>query len=99
MGRGVSVGRAPQGSRGSASKSRKKQGSLEDLRWRVERLERQVSRLSELVRQHAMDADRLVQIVAEDREVLVEELIKRKAALQDNSLVPPGTVPRYNGAS
>ncbi len=46
-----------------------------------------------------MDADRLVQIVAEDREVLVEELIKRKAALQDNSLVPPGTVPRYNGAS
>ncbi len=99
MGRGGRIQRATQASRGSAGKGRKKQGSLEDLRWRVERLDRQVSRLSELVRQHAMDADRLVQIVAEDREVLVEELVKRKAALQDNQLPLPGTVPRYNGAS
>lgn len=99
MGRGVSVGRAPQGPRGPAGKGRKKQGSLEDLRWRVERLERQVSRLSELVRQHAMDADRLVQIVAEDREVLVEELLKRKTALQEHQPARPGAVSRYNGGS
>lgn len=97
MGRGGSVRRASQGPRGSAGKNHKKQGSLEDLRWRVERLERQVSRLSELVRQHAMDADRLVQIVAEDREVLVE-VLKRRSAMQDNQPAPPGTVPRYNGA-
>lgn len=99
MGRGVSVRREPQGPRGSAGKSQKKQGSLEDLRWRVERLERQVSRLSELVRQHAMDADRLVQIVAEDREVLVEELLKRKTAAQDGQPAPPDAAARYNGGS
>lgn len=99
MGRGLSAGRAPQGPRRSNGKGQRKQGSLEDLRWRVERLERQVSRLSELVRQHALDADRLVQIVAEDREVLVEELLKRRSALQDNQPAPPGVVPRYNGAS
>lgn len=99
MGRVGSVGRAPQGARGSAGKGRKKQASLADLRWRVERLERQVSRLSELVRQHAMDADRLVQIVAEDREVLLEELLRRRAALTDNQPAPPGAAPKYNGAS
>ncbi len=99
MGRGLSAGRVPKGPRGSNGKSQRKQGSLADLRWRVERLERQVSRLSELVRQHALDADRLVQIVAEDREVLLEELLKKKSALQDNQPAPPGALSRYNGAS
>ena len=47
---------------------------LRGMLWRVDRLERQVQRLSELVRQHAADADRLVQIVAEDREILWQEL-------------------------
>ena len=48
---------------------------LEGMVWRVDRLERQVRRLSELVREHAVDADRLVQIVAEDREILQRELL------------------------
>ncbi|MFO0730455.1 MAG: ABC transporter ATP-binding protein [Nitrospiraceae bacterium] len=38
--------------------------------WRLERLERQVQKLSELVREFAEDNDRLVRIVAEDRDVI-----------------------------
>lgn len=53
------------------------QQGIKGMRWRVDRLERQVQRLSELVREHAEDADRLVQIVAEDREVLQQELMTR----------------------
>ncbi|MGH7255023.1 MAG: hypothetical protein ACREI3_04530 [Nitrospirales bacterium] len=49
---------------------------LGHIMWRVERLERQVRTLSELVRDHAEDADRLVRIVAEDREVLRRELLQ-----------------------
>jgi hypothetical protein len=36
-----------------------------------------VRRLSELVRDHAEDADRLVRIVAEDRDVLRRELLQQ----------------------
>jgi hypothetical protein len=50
--------------------------SLEDVLWRLDRLERQVQTLSELVRDHAEDADRLVRIVAEDREVLRQQLLR-----------------------
>lgn len=49
---------------------------LRNVLWRLDRLERQVRTLSELVRDHAEDADRLVRIVAEDREVLRQELLR-----------------------
>lgn len=54
--------------------------SLHQMLWRLERLERQVQRLSELVRDHAEDADRLVKIVAEDRDVLRRELLRQHQA-------------------
>jgi hypothetical protein len=49
---------------------------LDDILWRLDRLERQVQTLSELVRDHAEDADRVVRIVAEDREVLRQQLLR-----------------------
>jgi hypothetical protein len=52
----------------------------QDILWRLDRLERQVHTLSELVREHAEDADRLVRIVAEDREVLRRELLRQHQA-------------------
>ena len=52
----------------------------EDLLWRIERLERQVHTLSELVRDHAEDMDRLVRIVAEDRDMLRRELLRQHQA-------------------
>jgi len=48
---------------------------LHSVLWRLDRLERQVRTLSELVRDHAEDADRLVRIVGEDHEVLRRELL------------------------
>ena len=53
---------------------------FQSVMWRVERLERQIGKLSELIREHAVDADRLVQIVAEDREILRQELALRLSA-------------------
>ncbi len=52
----------------------------ENLLWRIDRLERQVHTLSELVREHAEDMDRLVRIVGEDREVLRRELLRQHHA-------------------
>jgi len=52
----------------------------QDILWRLDRLERQVHTLTELVRDHAEDADRLVRIVAEDREVLRRELLRQHQA-------------------
>jgi hypothetical protein len=49
---------------------------IQELLWRVDRLERQVRTLSELVRDHAEDADRLVKIVGEDHEALRRELLR-----------------------
>jgi hypothetical protein len=49
---------------------------MTEVLWRLERLERQVCTLSELVRDHAEDADRLVRIVAEDHEALRQELLQ-----------------------
>lgn len=54
---------------------------LQSLLWRVDRLERQVRTLSELVRDHAEDADRLVRIVSEDHEVLRRELVQEHREL------------------
>ncbi len=54
---------------------------LADVIWRVNRLERQVRTLSELVRDHAEDADRLVRIVSEDHEALRRELLREHQEL------------------
>ena len=50
---------------------------MKEMVWRLERLERQVQRLSQLVRNHAEDNDRLVRIVAEDRDVIRRELLRK----------------------
>ncbi len=59
--------------------------------WRVERLERQIGKLSELIREHAVDADRLVQIVAEDRELLHQELTLRLAMTRKEKKASPAS--------
>ena len=51
--------------------------SPKDLAWRVERLEAQLQKLTELVRDHAEDVDRLVRIVAEDRNVIRQQLLRK----------------------
>ncbi|MBI3603903.1 MAG: hypothetical protein HY205_05595 [Nitrospirae bacterium] len=58
-----------------AVKDSPSQPVLQSVLWRLDRLERQVRTLSELVRDHAEDADRLVKIVGEDHEVLRRELL------------------------
>jgi hypothetical protein len=55
----------------------KKAESADDMAWRVERLEGQLQKLSELVREHAEDVDRLVRIVAEDRDVIRRQLLRK----------------------
>ncbi len=50
---------------------------LSDLRWRLERLESQMQKLSELVRDHAEDMDRLVRIVAENSDILRRQLLRK----------------------
>lgn len=52
-------------------------GSLAEMAWRLERLEGQLQKLSELVREHAEDVDRLVRIVAEDRDVIRRQLLRK----------------------
>jgi len=44
---------------------------------RLERLEEQMQKLSELVRDHAEDMDRLVRIVAENRDVIRQQLVRK----------------------
>lgn len=51
--------------------------SMNDLTWRLERLEGQMQKLSELVRDHAEDMDRLVSIVAENREIIRRQLLRK----------------------
>ncbi len=51
--------------------------SLQDALWRLERLESQMQKLSELVRDHAEDVDRLVRIVAEDRNTIRRQLLRK----------------------
>ncbi|HEU0067900.1 MAG TPA: hypothetical protein VFQ26_01390, partial [Nitrospiraceae bacterium] len=47
---------------------------------RVEHLESQMAKLSELVREHAEDVDRLVRIVAEDRDAIRRQLLRKHQA-------------------
>lgn len=63
-----------------ASKTSQPPAESENMLWRLDRLERQVQKLSELVRDHAEDADRLVRIVAEDRDILRRELLHQYQA-------------------
>lgn len=51
--------------------------SSNDMAWRLDRLEGQLQKLSELVREHAEDMDRLVRIVAEDRDVIRRQLLRK----------------------
>ncbi len=51
--------------------------ALKDLTWRLERLEGQMQKLSELVRDHAEDMDRLVSIVAENRDIIRRQLLRK----------------------
>jgi hypothetical protein len=51
--------------------------SLSDMAWRLERVEGQLQKLSELVREHAEDVDRLVRIVGEDRDVIRRQLLRK----------------------
>ena len=53
--------------------------SIDALR-RLEHLESQMAMLSELVREHAEDVDRLVRIVAEDRDVIRRQLLRKHHA-------------------
>lgn len=58
------------------AKSRMADVEVQGILWRLDRLERQVRTLSELVRDHAEDADRVVRIVSEDHEVLRRQLLR-----------------------
>ena len=59
------------------SSAAKSTASPDDMAWRLERLEGQLQKLSELVREHAEDMDRLVRIVAEDRDVIRRQLLRK----------------------
>jgi hypothetical protein len=59
------------------SKKKSVAGDDEGLRWRLEHLESQMQKLSELVRDHAEDVDRLVRIVAEDRNAIRQQLLRK----------------------
>jgi len=66
------------------AKGRMTEVEAQGILWRLDRLERQVRTLSELVRDHAEDADRLVRIVGEDHEVLRRQLLREhQEALRD----------------
>lgn len=52
-------------------------GSLRDVTWRLEKLEGQMQKLSELVRDHAEDMDRLVKIVAENSDIIRRQLLRK----------------------
>lgn len=66
------------------AKGRMTEVEVQGILWRLDRLERQVRTLSELVRDHAEDADRLVRIVGEDHEVLRRQLLREhQEALRD----------------
>lgn len=45
--------------------------------WRLEKLEGQIQKLSELVRDHAEDMDRLVKIVAENSDIIRRQLLRK----------------------
>jgi hypothetical protein len=63
-----------------AKVSKPSSNGAKDLAWRLEHLEAQMQKLSELVREHAEDMDRLVRIVAEDRETIRQQLLRKHHA-------------------
>ncbi|HSA62729.1 MAG TPA: hypothetical protein VLE03_10880 [Nitrospiraceae bacterium] len=78
MKRDLIVAALPRSNNKLVTKSSAKSAeSLSDLAWRLERLEGQLQKLSELVREHAEDVDRLVRIVAEDRDVIRRQLLRK----------------------
>lgn len=50
---------------------------LRNMALRLEKLEGQIQKLSELVRDHAEDMDRLVRIVAENQDVVRQQLLRK----------------------
>ncbi len=76
MKRDVVVAALPRRSRKVAAYSKPSRSATE-MAWRLERVEGQLQRLSELVREHAEDVDRLVRIVAEDRDVIRRQLLRK----------------------
>ncbi len=50
---------------------------LQNMAWRLGKLEDQIQKLSELVRDHAEDMDRLVRIVAENQDVVRRQLLRK----------------------
>jgi hypothetical protein len=78
MKRDVVVSALPRSNNKLVTKSSAKPAeSLSEMAWRLERLEGQLQKLSELVREHAEDVDRLVRIVAEDRDVIRRQLLRK----------------------
>ncbi len=78
MKRDVVVAALPRrNSKPAAPLANKSAESLSNMAWRLERLEGQLQKLSELVREHAEDVDRLVRIVAEDRDVIRRQLLRK----------------------
>lgn len=77
MKRDVVVAALPRRSGKANNPSPKSSASLGEMAWRLERLEGQLQKLSELVREHAEDVDRLVRIVAEDRDVIRRQLLRK----------------------
>ena len=78
MKRDVVVAALPRSNHKPVAKSSVKPAeSLSGLAWRLTRLEGQLQKLSDLVREHAEDMDRLVCIVAEDRDVIRRQLLRK----------------------
>ena len=78
MKRDVVVAALPRRASKPASRPANNAGeTVGELAWRLERLEGQLQKLSELVREHAEDMDRLVRIVAEDRDVIRRQLLRK----------------------
>jgi len=73
----VVIAALQKSSQSSEKPSGKQSDSVGDIAWRLERLEGQMQKLSELVREHAEDMDRLVRIVAEDRDVIRRQLLRK----------------------
>lgn len=78
MKRDVVVAALPRvDSRRATNRAEKSSGPLRNMAWRLEKLEGQIQKLSELVRDHAEDMDRLVRIVAENQDVVRRQLLRK----------------------
>src|SRR5215467_4603033 len=59
------------------AQKKKLASAQEDILWRLEQLESQMQKLSELGGDHAEDVDRLGRIVAEDRNAIRQQLLRK----------------------